>query len=98
MILATADVLGRAYAKGAADKLKAAEKAVEAQAKASLQRVVAVPPNLKVSVPGKPSSEERGWSVIAVRADQDDPNKLKFFVARPGGSAEWHAQADVTFT
>jgi hypothetical protein len=96
-ILSAADVLARAYSKAATERRKAAEKVAETQAKVAMSAVVSAPPNLKASIPEKDRDDERGWTVVALRPQDDDPTKLALLVAKAGETAEWHPQDKVKF-
>ncbi len=96
-IVAAADLSVRAYGKGKTEKRQAAETIAKEQTKVALQHLVAAPAGLTVSVPEKAATNEPNWSVIAVRVDEDNANKLKFFVAKAGQKAEWLSEDKLTF-
>lgn len=96
-IVAAADLSARAYSKGVTEKRKGAERVAQEQAKVALQQLLAAPAGLTASVPEKPAANEPNWSVIAVRLDQDDANKLKFLVGKAGEKAEWVSEDKLIF-
>jgi hypothetical protein len=91
--LAAADVLGRAYAKAATERRKAAE----TQAKAVSQRPIPVPPGLKASVPEKDHDEERNWTVVAMLDDPSHPGKFEYLLVKAGFPAEWQSEDKLKF-